>query len=482
MQHVRFEHRVVRDAAHRDAGARQHVDVVLRVLAELAPLRVLENRPQHCEHGFARQLRRRAGIVVTERDVAGRFRLHRERQADDLGAHRIERGRLAVEGDQLRVAQFRGPRVEPFRRGDEFVVAGSGERAVDGFRFAAVIAANAGTRVAFRPRVRRLSRPRRRRRGSAGCLQLLQRRVELVALVQPAQRIDVALAQVQVGRPAFEFDVGLDRRQLARQRQLRQRLAQVLADLAADFFRRRDHAVEAAVLGQPLRRGLRPALLHTGNVVDAVAHQREVVDDLVRPHAELLHHRGGVERGVGHRVDEFDAGLDQLREILVAGRHRHVDACGDGALGQRADHVVGLDAVDAQDRKTERGDDRHHRLDLRDQVFRRGLPRRLVGGIQRVAEGRPRRVLHEGGVGGLLLQDRAQHVDHAEQRAGRFAGRVRQRRQRVERAIQIRGAVDEDEARAWFGHDGTQRQRARSLARARRLCNAAALSSLAAAD
>ena len=50
VQHVGFEHRVVSDAAHVDAVVRQHVDVVLAVLAELGPRRVFEHRLQRGEH------------------------------------------------------------------------------------------------------------------------------------------------------------------------------------------------------------------------------------------------------------------------------------------------------------------------------------------------------------------------------------------------------------------------------------------------
>ena len=74
--------------------------------------------------------------------------------------------------------------------------------------------------------------------------------------------------------------------------------------------------------------------------------------------------------------------------------------------------------------------------------------RRAVGLVVRVevvAEGLAGRVDHEGDVLGPLLQRGAQHVDHAEQRAGRLAQRVGQRRQRVEGAIQVGGSIDQHE-------------------------------------
>ena len=45
---------------------------------------------------------------------------------------------------------------------------------------------------------------------------------------------------------------------------------------------------------------------------------------------------------------------------------------------------------------------------------------------------------------GLVFQDGAQHVDHAEQRAGGFTLCIGQGRQRVERAVQVTGTVDKD--------------------------------------
>ncbi|CAM5321889.1 hypothetical protein RLIN73S_06475 [Rhodanobacter lindaniclasticus] len=125
--HVGLQHRVVPEPLHGDAVVRQDVDVVLRVLAQLGPRRVLEDRLQRGQHGIAIELRRHAGVVVAERDVAGPARLHREAEADDVRAHRVEAGGLGVERDQLGVAQFLQPGVELRLGGDEFVLAGSGK-------------------------------------------------------------------------------------------------------------------------------------------------------------------------------------------------------------------------------------------------------------------------------------------------------------------------------------------------------------------
>ncbi|MCW0415058.1 hypothetical protein NB689_000812 [Xanthomonas sacchari] len=206
-----------------------------------------------------------------------------------------------------------------------------------------------------------------------------------------------------------------------------------------------DHPVQRAVLGQPLGRGLGPALLHARHVVDGVTHQCQQVDDLVRPHPELLHHRRiRIHAAAAHGVDQLHAGAHQLGEILVAGGDGDVQAVAGALQGQRADHVVGLDPVLAQDGDAQRMHDLAHRLDLRAQLVGHRRAVGLVLRVQVVAEGLARRVDHEGHVLGALLEGGAQHVDHAEQRAGGLAGGIGQRRKRVERAIQVTGPVDQD--------------------------------------
>jgi hypothetical protein len=271
--------------------------------------------------------------------------------------------------------------------------------------------------------------------------------------VQRAQLLHVRLAQAQLVRPVRQRHVGADGHQLPVQRQPLQRRAQVLADLALDRRRGGDHPVQRAVLGQPLGRGLGSALVHADDVVHGIAHQRQHVHDQVRRHAELLGHRRiRVHAAAGHGVDQGDAAAavgghpHQLGEVLVAGGDGHVDPGLGRPDGQGADHVVGLHPLHAQDVDAQRMHDPAHRLDLRAQLLRHRRAVGLVLGIQLVAEGPAGRVHHEGHVVRLLLEGGPQHVDHAEQRAGGFAGGVGQRGQRVERAVQVAGTVDEDEA------------------------------------
>ena len=178
-----------------------------------------------------------------------------------------------------------------------------------------------------------------------------------------------------------------------------QLLAQVLADLAADLAGAGDDFVERAVFLQPLRRRLRPDLVHARHVVHAVADQREVVDDPLRPDAELGPHAGLVEHLAAHGVHQPHLRVHQLSQILVAGGHHHLDALAAGFARQRADDVVGLDALDGEQRPAQRADARVQRLDLADEVVGHRRAVRLVVGVPLVAEGLALGVEDAGAIG-----------------------------------------------------------------------------------
>ena len=66
---------------------------------------------------------------------------------------------------------------------------------------------------------------------------------------------------------------------------------------------------------------------HALDVVDAVAHQRQHVDHLIRPHAELLDDARRVVPGAFiARVEDANAVADELEEILVAGDDRDLES------------------------------------------------------------------------------------------------------------------------------------------------------------
>ena len=101
LEHVGLQQRVVRDAAKHETVVREHVLVVLDVLAHFLARRVREPRREARERLGERQLVGHARIAVRERDVARDPGLDRERQPDELRSHRIEAGRLGIEADEL---------------------------------------------------------------------------------------------------------------------------------------------------------------------------------------------------------------------------------------------------------------------------------------------------------------------------------------------------------------------------------------------
>ncbi len=180
--------------------------------------------------------------------------------------------------------------------------------------------------------------------------------------------------------------IGLDRHQRAAGRQPGQRLAQVLADRTPDLAGPLDQCIERTVTLKPLCRGLRPDLVHARHVVDAVADQREVVDDARRRHAELGFDPGRIERFAAHRVHQRRVLVDELSEILVAGRDHGAQAMLAGVARQRADHIVGLDTLDFDDRPAQRPHRGMDRFDLCHQILRHGGTIGLVFGVKVVAK------------------------------------------------------------------------------------------------
>ncbi len=378
---------------------------------------------------------------MPDRDVGRPARLHRQADPDQVGAHRVERVGFGVEGDQLGRCGTGDPGLQLLSRQHRLVLARGRQRRVErGGRFAGrCLGVTGGGAPQAHVRIAGC------RWCCGGTAELLQRLGEAIAQVQLAQHRHVRVAQRQGLRSGVQRHIGADGDQLAVQRQALQRGAQVLADLALHARRGGHHPVQVLVLGQPLGGGLGTALLHARDVVHGVAHQRQQVDDLVGAHAELLHHRRvRVHPAAGHGVDQFDARADQLGEVLVAGGNGDRHALAVALQGQGADHIVGFHAGNAQDGQAQRLDDLAHGFDLGAQVVRHRRTVGLVVGIQIVTEGLAGGVDHEGHVLRALLQGGAQHVDHAEQRAGGFTGRVGQRRKRVERAIQVTGPVNQD--------------------------------------
>ena len=241
--------------------------------------------------------------------------------------------------------------------------------------------------------------------------------------------------------------IGADRREFARELERREAGAQVFADLAFDVGGIRDQRVERRIFAQPLRRGLGTDLVDARDVVGAVAHEREVVDDLLGEHVELRLHARAIEHRAAHRVDERDLRRHELRHVLVAGGDEHArdslsrprrPACRSRRrLPRPASRRMGKPMPRTASNSGSICERRSSGIGGRCALYSANSSSRnvLPGRVEH----------HRDALGVVVLEELRQHVEHAEHRAGGFAARVAERRQRVKRAIQIRRAVDEDE-------------------------------------
>ena len=323
--------------------------------------RVFEPRLQPLEHELERELLGRAGVAVADRDVGRARALDRERNADELRAERIDARRLGVERGELRAFEPQQPRVELLFGEHRLVIARFGRARGDRGRRRHALDRLYRRCVALPSSSSRRHVLNSKRSKSCGELRLVLR-LDLERFGFHRQR-----------------HVALDREQLARLRQpvddFLRRFSPTTPPISP--ARRRTSSSEPYCASH-LHAVFGPDLVDAGNVVDRVADQREVIEEALGLHAELLLDAGFVERLVRHRVDERHRGLDELRHVLVAGRDDDAHAGALGLLGERADHVVGLDAVDDEQRPAHRVDRLVQRLDLEREVVRHRFAGRLV--------------------------------------------------------------------------------------------------------
>ncbi len=251
-----------------------------------------------------------------------------------------------------------------------------------------------------------------------------------------------------------EIEIAAQQRHLAVLEDAVAHLVEVLPLLRWQLVEVLQDRFERAVGGHELRGGLLADAGHTGQVVARVAAQRRVFGVLHRCDAGALEDAGFVvEHVVGHAppvVQHFDVRVfDELVGVAVAGHDDHVDAGVTGPPGQRADHVIGLDALDFEDGNAQRvehlADERH--LGAKDVGCR--LSARLVLGVHRVAKGRSGSVERNRDVLGLLVGEHFhEHRREAVHRVGdRAVGRGEVGGQRVERAEGERVPVEQQQLR-----------------------------------
>jgi hypothetical protein len=218
-----------------------------------------------------------------------------------------------------------------------------------------------------------------------------------------------------------------------------------------------EHRFEIAIFEDQLARRLGADARYARHIVDAVAHQRKHVAQLLRRHPELAYHIVRAAPLVLHRVEHVDTGLDELHQILVGADDGDMPARLDRAAGIGCDDVVRLEPalLDAGQRECAGGD--ADQRELRDEILGRGRPLRLVFVIEVVAEGVRALVQHHRQMGrplrlveriGKLPQHRRIAIDGADIEA--LA--VGERRQLVIGAEDVSAAIDQIEMILFIGH------------------------------
>ena len=236
-------------------------------------------------------------------------------------------------------------------------------------------------------------------------VELAQKGTHLQACVQFTQARDVRGPAHQAGIFQAEWNIAPDRGELARECDDIHAGAQVVTGFAGDFGRTSQQCVQSAVGIEPLCGRLRAYLIDSWNVVGAVAHQGQVVDDLFRIDVEFCLDPRPVQHRVVHGVDQGDALIDQLRHVFIAGRDQHLFAGLGRAGGKRANNVVRLDSGEPQQRQAHAGHRLQERFDLRAQIIGHRWPVGLVLGEELIAEGLARRVENYGhGRAGVVAQ------------------------------------------------------------------------------
>ena len=124
-----------------------------------------------------------------------------------------------------------------------------------------------------------------------------------------------------------------------------ERFAQIFADYTFDIHRIGNHAIERTIFSNPFRSGFGADFFNAGDVIDRIAHQRQVINNSVRKHAKFVFDTLDIQCLVRHGVDQHHALINQLRQVFVAGANDSFDATRCGMFGERTDNVVSFHTV-----------------------------------------------------------------------------------------------------------------------------------------
>ena len=153
-----------------------------------------------------------------------------------------------------------------------------------------------------------------------------------------------------------------------------------------------EHVLDALILQEQLRRGLRAHAGHARDIVRVVPHQPFHVDQADRGEAVLLLERSRI---VAARVadaffgqNDSEIHTDELQGVAVARHNDGLRALCRRLRCKRADDVVRLVVVQLKEGNAERSDKLLQQRNLGDQFLGRLVARALVRRIERRAERR----------------------------------------------------------------------------------------------
>ncbi len=275
---------------------------------------------------------------------------------------------------------------------------------------------------------------------------VLHDRRELELLEEAPRRLAVGPVIPEFLEPDVEIEVGGDGHELLREpRSLTMLLEGLPLPLVPHLGSVLQERFEAPVLADELRRALLADAGNSGNVVDAVSHQRENVRHLSGRNPELVPDSFGIEPFVLHRVDDRDVVVHELQQVLVRGDDEHEVAFLDRPPREGSDEIVRLDPRSLENREPERCAELSSVRGLLFQAVGSGGPVRLVCRKLLVTEGAPAGVeRHRGEIVRLVGQDLAQHVGETEHGVGGEPGAGRERRDGEERPIEEVVAVEQE--------------------------------------
>ena len=248
----------------------------------------------------------------------------------------------------------------------------------------------------------------------------------------------------------FQRNIVLQRHELTRDACLLGKLDELFTTLGLlDLAGARQQRIKITVGGDELGSSLDADARHARHIVDRIPRESLHIDDLFRRHAELLDHIIAANALGFHAVQHRDAGAHELHQVFVGRDDGDVTAGIDHRLGIRRDQVVGLIPIELDARHVEGLHGVTNERELRDELFRRRRPLRLVFRIDVVAEGVPSSIENNGDVRRrfrdlALAQKLPQHLAEAVHGADRQpVRRPGQRRQRVEGAEDVARPINE---------------------------------------